>query len=125
MYILEQSNVDFWKDRDIDKPHYINGFKGTWNFSDHSLIPQPLFDFILESFHPEEKIKRIPLEDINKLMNEVWEGPGSMVKIVETLRMLRQNRYAGKPNSLTGLDPVKTIDDFSDEEKTTVRHDDE
>jgi hypothetical protein len=69
----------------IDKPWLVNGFKGIWNFSDHDLIPSLLRNFIMDSFNIRSKIivkfKEIPLEEINTLMNNVWDGPGSLVEI--------------------------------------------
>jgi len=75
--------IEFYKrdhKRDLDNPHSVNGFRGTWQFSDHSLIPGTLHGFLTRYFGIE-KLKRVPLEKINKLMNEVWEGPGSLEKL--------------------------------------------
>lgn len=113
--------VDFWDTQPTDQPHYLNGFNGTWKFSDHSLIPGPLYNFILEAFHPQEKIKRIPLEEINKLMNEVWEGPGSMSKIIRLAGELRMARLEKTSSDTSRKETweTKTIDDFSEEEMTS------
>ena len=64
-----------------DYPWLVNGFNGTWNFSDHSLIPHALHDFIMEKLSKSTRIRDIPLEKINKLMNDNWEGPGSLAKL--------------------------------------------
>jgi hypothetical protein len=71
--------IDFYK-RDIDNPFSVNGFRGTWQFSDHGLIPSILHGFLTRYFGIA-KLKRVPLDEINKLMNEVWEGPGSLEKL--------------------------------------------
>lgn len=73
------SRIEFYK-KDIDNPFSVNGFRGTWQFSDYNLIPSTLHGFLTRYFGIG-KIKRIPLEEINKLMNEVWEGPGSLEKL--------------------------------------------
>lgn len=108
-------NASYWEKQPTDKPWLLNGFAGTWAFSDHSLIPGELNNFIMEMFHPVERIKRIPLEDINKLMNEVWEGPGSMVKL-EKLWTEKRNERLDKRTSSKDVFEQKTIDDYSEEE---------
>jgi hypothetical protein len=112
-------NIDtYWERQPTDQPWTVNGFAGTWNFSDHNLIPDSLRNFIVESFPKIEKFKRIPLEDINKLMNDVWEGPGSMVKITRLCREMRASRRASGEDT-GNYGEVKTIDDYSEEDKTS------
>lgn len=110
-----QYSLDYWDRQPTDQPWLLNGFKGTWNFRDHSLIPGELNNFIMEAFHPAERLKRIPLEDINKLMNEVWEGPGSMSKIVRLTGELRSARLSGLVSNMK-MEEVKTIDDFTEDD---------
>ena len=76
---IVESRIAFYK-KDIDAPHSVNGFRGTWNFSDHNLIPDVLKGFLMRHFDVS-RLRRVPLQDINKVMNEVWEGPGSLEKI--------------------------------------------
>ena len=112
-------SLTYWKNQPTDKAHLLNGFKGTWNFSDHNLIPEAIRNFVIEAFPKFEKFKQIPLEDINKTMNDIWEGPGSMPKLISLTYELRAQRTS-KSSSQENLDPVKTIDDFSDEEKSKI-----
>jgi hypothetical protein len=114
--------ITYWESQPTDQPHLLNGFKGTWAFSDHNLIPEPIRNFIIEMFPKVEKFKRIPLEDINTLMNDVWEGPGSMPKL---MRLMQESRAARVGTSKPIEEPVKTIDDYSDEEKVTFANNDE
>ena len=116
----------YWQNQPTDNPFSVNGFNGTWSFSDHDLIPEPLRNFIVESFPKIDRFKRIPLEDINKLMNDVWEGPGSMAKIERMLNELHAARYARLQAEASGKEvgEVKTLDDYGDEEITTFRKDD-
>ena len=86
-----EDKIEFYK-KDIDNPHSVNGFRGTWNFSDHTLIPNTLYGFITRYFG-QAKLRRIPLDRINQLMNEVWEGPGSLEKL---FRMELEMRQSGK-----------------------------
>jgi len=119
--------ITYWERQPTDKPYTLNGFNGTWNFSDHNLIPEPLRNFIIEMFPKIDKFKRIPLEDINALMNDVWEGPGSMPKL---MRLIQESR-AARIGTLDDInvkaigEPVKTMDDYSDEEMTNFQNDEE
>jgi hypothetical protein len=120
-------SISYWERQPTDQPYTLNGFNGTWNFSDHNLIPEPLRNFIIEMFPKIEKFKRIPLEDINALMNDVWEGPGSMPKLMRMMRDKRAERVGKNDISVQTLsqDDVKTIDDYSDEEKVNFANDNE
>lgn len=106
-------SISFWERQPTDKPWLVNGFNGTWAFTDHSMIPEPLHNFIFESFHPVEKFKRIPIEEINALMNDVWEGPGSMAKLEKLLLAMRLERQKGNTVKLK-FDEQKTMDDFDE-----------
>jgi len=110
----------YWERQPTDNPFTLNGFKGTWAFTDHNLIPEALCNFIWESFPKYERFRRIPLDEINALMNEVWDGPGSMPKIISLYREMRAERLKGLDGS-NDKNPVeqKTINDFSEEEITT------
>ena len=95
--------LNYWSEQPIDKPWLVNGFAGTWAFSDHSLIPDVILEFLLESFRDrlgelrKGHIKSIPLNEINDLLNEVWEGPGSVIKLVNLTYDMRYNRYSTNP----------------------------
>lgn len=111
---MYNSTIDYWSNTPTDQPWLLNGFKGTWAFSDHSLIPEILQEFLIEYFYKQlgEERKRhiynISLDKINDVMNEVWEGPGSMKKVVEMTYNMRQNRLNGidfeKNDPLKGYD---------------------
>lgn len=92
-----RSAVAYWSAQPTDRPYYINGFNGTFAYSDHSLIPETLLNFLVEFFYkdlPETRksYRAISLDKINSCLNDIWEGPGSMVKIVNTMYDLRQER---------------------------------
>jgi hypothetical protein len=107
----KESSVNYWASQPTDQPHTLNGFKGTWAFSDHELIPGPIREFLIEHYHNRlgelrrGHIKTIPLNEINELMNSVWDGPGSMPKICSMMFELRSNRI----NSVDydKVDPLK------------------
>ena len=123
------NTMEYWESQRTDLPYTLNGFNGTWNFSNHNLIPESLINFIMESFPKEEKFKRIPLEDINALMNDVWEGPGSMTKIVRLKNeMFSARQDTKKENSSKVIAAVRTIDDYDENdfsEKAVITKEDE
>jgi hypothetical protein len=98
----------------VDDPSHPAGFKGTFKFSDHKLIPDVYQGFLQRHFGVL-RLSRIKIEEINKLMNEVWEGPGSLEKL---FRMEEEYRESGRVMHMTPADYVKVkkaVDD--DEEK--------
>ena len=95
----------------VNNPNHPAGFKGTFAFSDHSLIPEVFTGFLQRQFG-SMRIRRIPLKDINALLNELWEGPGSLEKI---FRLEEDLQIAGKEIRFTSADiaaiKVKPDDD--------------
>lgn len=118
---IRESSINFWASQPTDQPWSLNGFRGTWAFSDHDLIPGPIREFLVEYYHSRlgemrrGHIKTIPLEEINELMNRVWEGPGSMSKICTLMYDLRNDR-------VNSLDYGKT-DPLKDYETPTIESD--
>ena len=106
--------LNYWSEQPIDKPWLVNGFAGTWAFSDHSLIPDVILEYLLESFRDrlgefrKGHVKSIPLNEINDLLNSVWEGPGSVVKLVNLTYDMRSNRFSTISND--AKDPLKGYD---------------
>jgi hypothetical protein len=107
-----ENKINFYK-KDIDNPYSVNGFRGTWKFSDHTLIPDTLFGFLTRHF-AQAKLRRVPLEKINQVMNEVWEGPGSLEKL---LRLELEMKLSGR---LIKFD----ASDFKDKKKDEEEEDD-
>ena len=106
--------LDYWTQQPTDQPWLLNGFKGTWTFSDHALIPEVILEFLLEYYRPrlgemrKGHVKSIPLNEINDLLNSVWEGPGSVVKLVNLTYDMRSNRFSTISND--AKDPLKGYD---------------
>ena len=105
---------NYWANQPTDDPFSVNGFAGTFAFSDHSRIPEPHVEFLLEYFRKrlgeprKNHIKAIPLEEINEVMNDVWDGPGSVIKLVNLTYELRAERFKDAPadvkNTLKGYE---------------------
>lgn len=100
--------IAFWETQRTDDPFTVNGFAGKWQISEHSLIPNSLNNFLAEYFYDAVRISRVPIEDINKVLNEVWEGPGSMAKIESLTYELRTNRQ--HTNTKRAVDVLKNYD---------------
>ena len=94
----KDSAVAYWNSTPTDQPWLLNGFNGTWAFSDYSLIPQPILEFLHEYYSKQlgdmrkNQIKTVSLNEINDLLNSVWKGPGSMSKLIEMMYDMRISR---------------------------------
>tara|TARA_Y100000389_G_C17427644_1_gene500554 strand:- start:334 stop:687 length:354 start_codon:yes stop_codon:yes gene_type:complete len=93
----------FWANQPVDDPQTINGFAGTFAFSDHRRIPEGIVEFLLEYYHSRcfrktaisryrHHIDAIELDEINELLNEIWDGPGSMTKLAHMTNEMRISR---------------------------------
>lgn len=97
------STVKFWEESRSDNPNTLNGFEGTFDISEHELIPPVLHSFIIQKFDIQEQyrskykdlIKTIPMEKINAALNEVWDGVGSMAIITQKTYDIRLARQEG------------------------------
>ena len=110
-----EHRVEFYSQESlVNNPFHPAGFAGTWQFSDHKLIPEVFFGFLQRHFGVM-RISRVPLADINAIMNEVWEGPGSIPKI---LRLENEYRLSGKEIKFTATDiaQIKAKDTEDDED---------
>jgi hypothetical protein len=104
--------IEFYKQH-IDNPNTVNGFRGTWQFSDHTLIPDELYPFLSRHFGIA-RLRRVPLEQINKLMNELWDGPGSLEKL---FRLEFEMRAAGKQIKFDARDFAKMKEEDAEEDE--------
>ena len=108
------SSVAYWESTPTDQPWLLNGFNGTFAYSDYSLIPQPILEFLHEYYNKKlgdlrkNHIKTIDLNEINDLLNEVWEGPGSMSKLVASTHDMRIARLNVVSDDVK--DPLKGYD---------------
>jgi len=99
---VRQSSIAYWNTQSTDRPWELNGFNGQFAYTDHSLIPEVLRNFLNEYFWKElpdgrRTFSSLSLDKINSCLNEVWEGPGSMSKIVNIMYDIRENRLNEYP----------------------------
>jgi len=96
-----ESTIEFYNNpKYLEDPFHPNGFNGTFNFSAHDLIPS-VFHGFLQRYFGQYRIRRVPLEKINQVMNDIWEGPGSLEKI---FRLEEELRVSGKDVKFTAAD---------------------
>jgi len=84
------SKIEFYsQEKYVNNPCHPAGFAGTWAISDHTRIPEQVIEYLQYKFETA-KVRRIPLDKINKALNEVWEGPGSLTKVFQLTEELKQ-----------------------------------
>ena len=105
--------------RFVDDPYHPAGFTGTFAFSSHRRIPE-VFHAFLQRHFGQYRIRRVPIEDINAIMNELWEGPGSLEKI---FRLENDMYNSGKEVKFTAADlaVMKQKLPEEDEEEVAVK----
>lgn len=108
------TRIEFYsQERYVNDRFHPAGFAGTWAISDHDRIPEQVIEYLQYKFETA-KIKRIPLDKINKALNEVWEGPGSLTKVFQLTEELKKTA----PDFKVGYGdlPAKKAKDDEDEE---------
>lgn len=97
----------------VERPDHPAGFRGTFKFTDHKLIPDVYLGFLQRHFGVL-RLSRVSLDAINEIMNEVWEGPGSLTKLFTLEEEMRLN---GRVLSITPMDYVKAKKSARDDEE--------
>ena len=111
-----ESKIEFYNREElVSNPYSVSGFNGVWQFTSHDNIPEVLKGFI-QRYFGQYRISRIPLESINEIMNDIWEGPGSLEKV---FRLEEDMRASGKDVKFTAADiasiKAKRKDDEEDD----------
>jgi len=89
---MAATHANYWLNQKSDGEFYIDNFDGEWQITDHKLVPTAVRDFLMERFPRKERFDQIPLKDLNAALNEAWEGPGSMAKLILLTEQMRQAR---------------------------------
>jgi hypothetical protein len=97
-----KSKIAFYE-KDIDKPYTLNNFNGTFAIQSHAGIAEPLRGFLQRHFGVM-RLERVKIDLINEALNELWDGPGSLEKI---LRLEHQYMLEGKEVKIMPSDIVK------------------
>ena len=89
---MAATHANYRLNHNPEEENALNNFDGEWQITDHNLIPTAVRDFLMERFPRKERLNQIPLKDVNAALNEAWEGPGSMAKLVLLTEQMRQAR---------------------------------
>jgi hypothetical protein len=116
---LYYTKKQYWMAQPTDNPSTLNGFRGTFAISDHSLLSDELRSLVEAKWPTVNRFNKIPLADINEFLNSVWEGPGSMPKIVDLIESLRAEYRA----SLVKDDDEVVVRTFKNLETPTMDSD--
>ena len=84
----------WWHNQSSDEElNTVNSFSGEWQIEDHDAIPsETLKNYLMEMQPRKEKLDQISVKEVNRLLNEVWQGPGSMSTVVLETERARQSR---------------------------------
>lgn len=91
MYDIEQA-----KQRQHDyylQDDYLHGINQIteFNFEDPALVPELFRNFAVEYFNLE-RYRRVDLDELNRVLNDLWDGPGSAAKISDIIWDIRIRR---------------------------------
>lgn len=75
-----EHKIAYWAAQPTDRKGTLNSFDGTFAIEDAENIPEVLMEYLMEHFGA--KLEKATMADINKALNDVWDGPGSMPKVV-------------------------------------------
>lgn len=106
------SASEFYANLSTDpEDHTVNGIK-QFAFSDIALVPELFRNFAMEYFDIE-RYRQVDLDELNRVLNELWDGPGSAAKISDIIwdiRIARRENPTKKGrDALKGI-AVPTID---------------
>lgn len=89
-----EDTVRRWQDRELDNPNHINGFRGEFSFSDHSVVPETVRNLVMH-VTPYERFRSVPLEEITRIARETHGGkPGFIVRATERIIQAVRERHA-------------------------------
>lgn len=110
----KQRQHQYWSEDSTVGPNTLNGFAGTFNYTDPARVPE-LFRNLAVEYFGLERYRSVKLDRLNDLVNELWEGPGSCAKISDVIWDIRIARRVDP--TAPRRDPLKgyatpTIDDY-------------
>lgn len=92
-----------------DQPWKLNGFTGVFAYEDPATVPELFRNFAVEYFNLE-RYRRVDLDKLNAVLNDLWDGPGSCAKISDLTWDIRiQRRQGNTKDALAGY-ATPTVD---------------
>lgn len=108
---MAAKHATYWSQADSANENTLNGFCGQFDIKDHAQIPSGVKNFLTECFPRKDRLDQIAITDINKVLNEVWQGAGSMATVVFETERRRQARTDGE-NADVKLHADTELEDF-------------
>jgi hypothetical protein len=108
----------FYAEQSTDNPGSLMGFRGTFTFSEHGLVPDLIREYVLLVTR-KERFSQIPLEEINRLAREIHGGEtGVPLRIIDAMTEIRAKRaleQQDEPNERSTYTPEHTLDDWTNQ----------
>ena len=84
---VHAQQVEYWNNQPTDRPGTLNSFEGPFNIQDLAKIPAQFIPYLTERLSlvadTRGRVKNsLTIEKVNDALNEIWDGPGSMTKII-------------------------------------------
>lgn len=115
--------IAHWQDRDLDTPYLLNGFRGEFAFSDHSLVPEIVQNLVMYSTK-YERFRDVPLELVNEIARDAHGGEaGFVVRALERIRAIKHSRVDRDQKDADVYVPQLSIDDWNRTEGGTPTND--
>ena len=98
----KQSNHEFYSRMPTgEDDHNVNCIQ-QFAFTDTELVPELFRNFAVEHFKLE-RFRRVDLDKLNEVLNEMWDGPGSAAAISDYTWDIRIARRAGSDDTVDAL----------------------
>lgn len=91
----QQSQHNYYAQQDY--AHGVNSITH-FDFQDSSTVPELFRNFAVEYFNLE-RYSRVDLEQLNAVLNQHWQGPGSAARISDWIWNIRIARRAGSTDA--------------------------
>jgi len=104
LYECKAHQHEFYSNMRSDSASFSVNAIRKFAFSDTELVPELFRNFAMEYFKLE-RFRRVDLDKLNTVLNELWDGPGSAAKISDLTWDIRIARREGGEDA---VDPLKS-----------------
>ena len=99
LQLCKTQQHDYYAGQDYE--HGINSIEN-FAFTDTELVPELFRNFAVEHFKLE-RFRRVDLDKLNQVLNEMWDGPGGAAAISDYIWDIRIARRAGSDDTVDAL----------------------
>lgn len=114
---IYREQAERYRNLDLDNPHSLNGFRGTFNFSDHNLVPEEIRNLVLLTLQ-KERFRDVPLDKVNAIAQEVHGEdrlPGFVTRLYAAMIVAEQRVQQGLKPTSTEYEPEFTLEDWNND----------